>query len=82
MRFAPGGTYIAGKNFDPPESEVISSLLLWKSSSDNAKGRKLSFPEVISRDTGIRTEDLGWAMQDRDVWRGIVNSMKATTVKQ
>ena len=64
------------------ESEVISSLLLWKSSSDNAKGRKLSFPEVISRDTGIRTEDLGWAMQDRDVWRGIVNSMKATKVEQ
>ena len=64
------------------ESEVISSLLLWKSSSDNAKGRKLSFPEVISRDTGIRTEDLGWAMQDRDVWLGIVTSMKATTVEQ
>ena len=44
--------------------------------------RILSFPEVISRDTGIRTEDLVWAMQDRDVWRGIVNSMRATTVEQ
>ena len=57
-------------------------IMIWTSSSDNAKGRKLSFPEVISRDTGIRTEDLGWAMQDRDVWRGIVNSMKATKVEQ
>ena len=64
------------------ESEVISSLLLWKSSSVHARGRKLSFPEVLSRDTGIRTEDLGTAMLDRDVWRGIVDSMRATTVER
>ena len=62
------------------KSETISSLLLWKSSSDKARGRKLSFPEVISRDTSIRTEDLGTAMLDKDVWRGIVGSMTATTV--
>merc|ERR1712048_1553818 len=36
------------------KNEVISSLLLWKSSSDHARGRKLSFPDVISRDTSIR----------------------------
>ena len=62
------------------KNEVISSLLLWKSSSDRARGRKLSFPDVISRDTNIRTEDLGTVMLDRDVWRGVVNSVKATTV--
>ena len=62
------------------KNEVISSLLLWKSSSDRARGRKLSFPDVISRDTSIRTEDLGTVMLDRDVWRGVVNSVKATTV--
>ena len=62
------------------KTEVISSLLLWKSSSDRGRGRKLSFPDVISRDTSIRTEDLGTVMLDRDVWRGVVDSMKATTV--
>ena len=62
------------------KSETISSLLLWKPRSDKARGRKLSFPEVISRDTSIRTEDLGTAMLDRNVWRGIVGSMTATTV--
>ena len=62
------------------KKEVISFLLLWKSSSDRARGRKLSFPDVISRDTSIRTEDLGTVMLDSDVWRGVVNSMKANTV--
>ena len=62
------------------KTEVISSLLLWKPSSDNARGKKLSFPDVISRDAGIRTEDLGTAMLDRDTWRGLVKSMTATTV--
>ena len=62
------------------KNEVISSLLLWKSSSDHARGRKLSFHDVFSRDSSIRTEDLGTVMLDRDVWRGVVNSMKATTV--
>ncbi len=62
------------------KNEVISSLLLWKSSSDHGRGRKFSFRDVISRDTSIRTEDLGTVMLDRDVWRGVVDSMKATTV--
>ena len=62
------------------DSEVISSLLLWKPSSDQTRGRKLSFPDVISRDTGIRTEDLGTAMKDREVWRSIVDSMLSTAV--
>ena len=60
------------------KNEVISSLLLWKSSSVRARGRKLSFP--FSRDTSISTEDLGTVMLDRDVLRCVVNSMKATTV--
>ena len=62
------------------DSEVISSLLLWKPSSNQKRGRKLSFPDVISRDTGIRTEDLGTAMKDRKVWRSIVDSMLSTAV--
>ena len=34
-------------------NEIISSLILWKPHTDGRKGRKLTFPDVISRDTGI-----------------------------
>ena len=62
------------------DAEVISLLLLWRPSSGQTRGRKISFPDVISRDTGIQTEDLGTAMRDREVWCGIVQSMIATAV--
>ena len=62
------------------DSEIISSLLFWKPTSDHTRSRKLSFPDVISRDTGIRTQDLGTAMKDREVWRSIVDSMLSTAV--
>ena len=62
------------------ESEIVSSLLLWKPASARSRGRKLSFPDVISRDTGIRVEDLGTVLKDRDVWRGVVKCMLSTTV--
>ena len=62
------------------DSEIISSLLLWKPTFDHTRGRKLSFPVVISRDTGIRTQDLGTVMKDREVWRSIVDSMLSTAV--
>ena len=38
------------------DSEILSSHLLWKPTFDHTRGRKLSFPDVISRDTGIRTQ--------------------------
>ena len=57
------------------ENEIISSVLLWKPSSRNVRGRKLSYPDVISRDTGIQRQDLDKTMQDREVWRSIVSSM-------
>ena len=62
------------------DSEITSSLLLWKPTFDHTRGRKLSFPDVISRDTGIRTQDLGTVMKDREVWRSIVDSMLSTAV--
>jgi hypothetical protein len=61
------------------ESEIISSLLLWKPRS-NTRGRKLSYPDVISRDTGISSEDLGNAMMDREFWCKVVHSMISTAV--
>ena len=62
------------------EHEIISSLLLWKPPNTNHRGRRLSFPDVLSRDTGIPKQDLGTVMRDRDVWRGIVNAMVSTEV--
>ena len=64
------------------ENEVISTLLLWKPSSRNTRGRTLSYPDVISRDTGIQKQDLRNAMMDREVWRNLVNSIVSTTVEQ
>ena len=63
------------------DAEVISSLLLWKPGYGKSRRRKLSFPDVISRDTGFSTEDLRTAMRDRNVWSGVVQSMVATAVE-
>ena len=63
------------------DGEVISSLLLWRPDYGQKRGRSLSFPDVISRDTGIRTEDLGTVMEDRNFWSGFVQSVIATEVE-
>ena len=61
-------------------NEIISSLILWKPHANRRKGRKITFPDVISRDTGIRPEELKSAIEDRDVWRGFVQSVVSTEV--
>ena len=62
------------------DAEVISSLLLWRPGYGKSRRRKLSFPDVISRDTGFSTEDLRTAVGDRNVWSDVVQSMVATAV--
>ena len=47
------------------DAEIIYSLLLWRPSYGKSRGRKLSFPDVISRDMGISTEDLRTAMRSQ-----------------
>ena len=47
------------------ENEVISTLPLWKPSQ--SRGRSLSYPAVISKDTGIMGQDLGKVMMDHEV---------------
>ena len=64
------------------EHEVISDLLLWKPNSRNKRGRKLTFPDVIYRDVGLKQEDLRSAMKDREVWRGLVDFIVSTAVEQ
>ena len=64
------------------DQEVISDLLLWKPNSQNKRGRKLTYPDVISRDVGLKQEDLKTAMMDREVWRSYVEAIVSTTVEQ
>ena len=59
-------------------SEVVSSLVLWRpKSTTTRRGRKLSYPDMISRDTGIELQDLPVAMSHRPTWRSIVESISA-----
>eukprot|EP00794_Sanderia_malayensis_P003877 gene3877-4420_t len=53
-----------------------------KQAVDHQEGqdRKLSFPDAISRDVCIRTDNLATAMMDRGFWRSIVDSMLSTAV--
>ena len=56
-------------------NEIVSPLILWKPRPIGRKSRKLTYPDVIARDSGIRFEDLAVAMQDRNTWRDIVRSI-------
>ena len=56
-------------------NEVVSPFILWKPQPVGRKSLKLTYPNVIARDTGIRLEELGVAMQDRDFWRDIVSEI-------
>ena len=62
------------------EKEVISTLILWKPSQ--SRGLSLSYPAVISRDTGIMEQDLGKLMMDRKVLPSIVNSIILTNIEK
>ena len=66
---------------DRADGEVISALLLWRQDYGQRSRGSLSFPDIISRDTDTRAEDLGTAMQDRSFWSGFVQSMIATVVE-
>ena len=63
-------------------NEIISSLIRWKPQAAGRKGRKIAFPDVISRDTGIRPGELKSAMEDMDVWRRFVQSVVSTEVEK
>ncbi|KAI8495514.1 Carbonic anhydrase- protein 10 [Branchiostoma belcheri] len=54
--------------------EVISSLLLWKPYG-KTHSRKLTYPATLTRDTGLQQQDLPAAMEDRTVWRRVVQEL-------
>ena len=62
------------------DAEVISSLLLWRPSYGQSRGRTLSFPGANSGNTGLSTESLKTAMRDKDVWCEHGQSIIATAV--
>ena len=63
------------------DDEIVSALLLWRPTG-TVKSRKLTFPDVIARDTGIATNELGFAMKDREVWRTVVLRSPTNSVEE
>lgn len=61
-------------------NELSSSLVLWKARS-TCRSRKLSYPTIISKDTGIPIDELKVAMEDRNTWREIVKSISAEAAR-
>lgn len=59
------------------EGELVSTMLLWKPLRCPVRNRKLTYPDVIARDTGIPTPSLAAAMMDRDVWHHVVGNIPA-----
>ena len=62
--------------------EVASSFVLWRPKPNGRRSNKLSYPDILSRDSGIAQSELDTAMQDRETWRGIVKSDFSTQVAE
>ncbi|KAI8481133.1 hypothetical protein Bbelb_411470 [Branchiostoma belcheri] len=54
--------------------EIASNLVLWSPAHGGRRpGRPpLTYPDVLRRDVGLRAEDMGKAMEDKDYWAAIV----------
>ena len=57
--------------------ELVISFVLWRHPSSHKRSRKLTFSDIISRDTAIAKENLLTAIADRAYWKGVVNSVSA-----
>ena len=38
----------------------------------------MTFPQILSRDTGIGLADLSYALLDRDLWKTVVQNIPAS----
>ena len=63
-------------------NEVVSSFVLWRPEPNGRRSNKLSYPDVLSKDSQIAKSELGTAMQDRGTWSGIVKSILSTAVEE
>ena len=59
------------------ESEVISTLLPWDQRL-LIRNRKRTYPQMLSRDSGIEVGELSQAMRDRAVWHAVVADIPAS----
>ena len=59
------------------EDEINLSLLLWKINIP-IRSRRMTYPQMLSRDTGIGPEDLGNTMLDRDLWKTVHQNIPAS----
>ena len=60
------------------EDEIISLLLLWKKNIP-IQSHRMTFPEMLSRDTGIALADLSNAMLDQNLRKTVVQNIPAGT---
>ena len=58
-------------------NELSSTFVLWKSTAAGRRSRKLTFHDILCRDTGLQYEDLPVAMSDCATWKEIVNRVSA-----
>ena len=56
---------------------LYSLTRLWKSKPLGNRSRKLTFPDINCRDTGLSLENLPVAISDRHVWSEIMKSISA-----
>ena len=63
------------------ESEVISTLLLWDQSLP-IRNRNRTYPQMLSRDSGIEVGELSQAVRDRAVWHAVVADIPASDAER
>ena len=72
-------THFAGHCFRRTE-ELISSILPWDPKDAMAKIARpvKTYQKLLTEDTGVQLADLPNAMDNRELWREIVNAVRAT----
>ena len=65
------------------KDELIHKLLLWDpTQGKRSRGRPhFTYIDQLVQDTGIEREYLPAAMDDRDVWRSLVNVVRARSIR-
>ena len=60
------------------ENKAVKGMfysLLWRLPCPSRGTRPLTFPDVLSRDTGLTVNELGVAMSNRDQWKQLVSQI-------
>ena len=62
------------------KEELVSDVLLWDPKHGTAKVERpvTTYPRLLTEDTGVQLSDLPKATDNRELWREIVDSVRAT----